>query len=465
MNKESVKNIINNIAVRIHEAGGEAYFVGGYVRDAVMGRDNTDIDIEVHKIDPEELYSILGDFGTPVAFGRSFGIYSIKGTGIDIAMPRIERATGSGHRDFEISVDPMLGTYNAAKRRDFTINSLMQNVLTGEVTDHFGGLDDIERRVIRHVDEDSFVEDSLRVLRAAQFASRFEFEVDDETVELCRSIDLSTLSRERVEEELKKALIKGVKPSIFFETLKEMDQLDYWFPELKELIDLPQDPVFHPEGDVWVHTMEVLDRGAEVRDRTSSPYAFMLLCLTHDLGKIITTDYIKGRYHAYEHETKGIPIIERFLHRITNEKNVIKYVLNMAALHMRPNILAYQKSSLKATNRMFDEAVSPEDLIYFAQADKPVVSGDEPFDGDCNFLRERLEEFERIMVQPYVTGADLIKEGLEPGEYFTDALSYSHKLRLAGVDKQTTLKQTLAYIRKKISTDNRKKKQEGQDDR
>ncbi len=456
MDKEN--ELIDKLAMLVAEAGGVAYFVGGRVRDQLFFVENKDIDIEVHGIEPNRLYEILEGVGSPITIGKSFGVYSLRGTNIDIAMPRVERAIGSGHRDFEVFIDPTIGTYRAAKRRDYTINSLMQNILTGELVDHFGGREDIRNRVLRHVDDESFAEDPLRVLRGAQFASRFELEIAPETLELCKEIDLSALSRERVEGELRKALLKGTRPSIFFESLKEMNQLDYWFPELEKLIGLEQDPIFHPEGDVWVHTMEVIDRAAKMRSVVSNPYAFMLLSLTHDLGKIVTTEFIKGRWHAYGHETKGIPLIDAFLHRIIGDKAIIRYVKNMVPLHMRPNMLAYNKSAVKVTNRLFDEATSPIDLIYFAMADKPVVSGDDPYEGDTEFLKERLAIYERTMTKPYVTGLDLINSGLAPGEYFNDALRYSHKLRLAGVDKDAALKQTLSYVRKNMFKDERRDK-------
>ena len=260
--------------------------------------------------------------------------------------------------------------------------------------------------------------------------------------------DLNSLSRERVEEELRKALLESDKPSVFFETLREKDQLDVWFPELKQLIGLEQDQVFHPEGDVWVHTMEVIDRAAGVRDKTSDPYAFMLLALTHDLGKIITTEVINGRIHAYEHETKGVPIVQAFVSRLTDDPGVLEYVSNMVPLHMRPNVAAYSKPAMKSTNRMFDAAKAPEDLIYFAMADKPVISGKDPFSGDSGFLFERLAAYEETMMKPHVTERDLTEAGLEPGEYFPELLEYAHKLRLAGIDKENAMKQVLAYARK-----------------
>ena len=234
---------------------------------------------------------------------------------------------------------------------------------------------------------------------------------------------------------------------MFFEEMRRMDQLHVWFPEPEQLIGLEQDPVFHPEGDVWTHTMEVIDRAAALRDRASDPYKFMLLALTHDLGKIVTTTEKDGRIHAYEHETKGLPLVENFIRRITNENDVIDYVLNMVPLHMKPNVAAHSKPALKSTNRMFDQAAAPEDLIWFAIADRPVFAGEEEFSGDTEFLMERLNAYEEIMAKPYVMGRDLVSAGFEPGEDFGEILEYAHKLRLAGIEKDLAMKQVLAYAR------------------
>lgn len=441
--------IEHEIAELVNKYGGTTYYVGGFVRDRLMGIENKDVDIEVHGISPEKLKEILDRVGEPLSFGSSFGVYSLRGSDLDIAMPRMERAVGGGHRDFEVMVDPFIGVERAAQRRDFTMNALMENVLTGELVDCFGGRADLEAGVIRHVDAGSFVEDPLRAFRAAQFAARFGFEIAAETIELCKTIDVSTLSRERVEEELKKALLKGRKPSLFFENLREMGQLSGWFSELEPLIGLEQDPLFHPEGDVWTHTMEVLDRAAEFRDDVSDAYSFMMFALTHDLGKTVTTEFVKGRIHAYNHEIDGMPIVEKLIDRIISENSVKRYVRNMVPLHMRPNVAAYNRPSLKSTNRMFDAAVAPKDLVYFAMCDKPVLAGNEKFEGDTGFLFERLAEYEQIMAKPHVTGKDLIDAGLEPGEDFSDVLAHAHKLRLAGIEKESALRQTLAYARKK----------------
>ena len=272
-----------------------------------------------------------------------------------------------------------------------------------------------------------------------------------------KRIDLSAMTAEQAAEEMKKALLNEEKPSVFFEMLRNTDQLGKWFPELEALIGLEQDPVFHPEGDVWTHTMEVIDRAAAFRERVSDPFAFMMLALTHDMGKAVTTAVVKGRIHAYEHETKGLPEVERFVRRLVNEPEVIEYVLNMVPLHMRPNIAAYNKPSVKSTNRMYDAAAAPEDLIYFAQADKPVVSGSEAFSGDPGFLEERLEVYRDTMAKPCVTEQDLIEAGIGPGEHMDELIEYAHKLRLAGIDRDPALKQVLAQARKDREKESRRR--------
>ena len=434
--------IEKQIAQLVKEKGGRTFYVGGYVRDKLLNIENKDVDIEIHGINEEQLQDILKQVGDPISYGKSFGVYSLKGHNIDIALPRSEKAIGKGHKDFKIDVDPFIGYKRAARRRDITINALMQDVLTDEILDYYNGLDDIKNKIIKQVDSNTFIEDPLRVLRVAQFASRFNFTVAQETIELCKTIDLTYLTKERVEEEFKKCLLKGNKPSIFFDTLNKMNQLDYWFKEIKELIGLKQDPIYHPEGDVYIHTMQVIDRAVKYRDKCKS-YEFMLLCLTHDFGKIICSENINGRIHAYEHEIKGVPIVEKFIKRITNRKEVITYLKNTVPLHMLPNKCASDNSRIKKTNKMFYYSIEPKDLIYFSYCDR----GNED---NSKYLNERYEEYKSMMLKPYVTGSDLIKAGIKQDKNFHELIEYATKLRLAQVDKDDALKQVVAYYNKEF---------------
>lgn len=239
----------HRIAEKVASHGGRTFFVGGFVRDRLMGKENKDIDIEIHGILPDTLADILNSLGKMTEMGASFGIFGLKGYDLDIAMPRKEEATGRGHKDFTVFVDPFLGTYKAALRRDFTMNAMMQDVLTDEVVDHFGGIADMEKGVLRHVNKDTFVEDPLRVLRAAQFAARFGFQVAPETIELAKTMDLTALARERILGELEKALLKADTPSIFFDEMVKMEQMKDWFPEIDAL----------RAENLWTYTMQVLD--------------------------------------------------------------------------------------------------------------------------------------------------------------------------------------------------------------
>ena len=435
------------LAQLVAQKGGRTYYVGGFVRDALMGQENKDVDIEVHGISPAALEAILDSLGQRIAIGESFGIFNLKGYSLDIAMPRKEAVRGQGHKDFDIFVDPFIGTEAAARRRDFTVNALMQDVLTGEIVDPYGGVEDLRRGILRHVNSGSFAEDPLRVLRGAQFAARFAFTLAEETMALCASMELTHLPRERIEGELKKALLKADQPSRFFEILRQMGHLDHWFPELKALIGVEQNPVYHAEGDVWNHTMMVLDQAAKLKDWAADPYWFMLSALTHDLGKAACTALADGTLHAYQHELVGQPIAETFLQRLTSERKLTEYARNMVALHMKPNTVAGARSPVKTTNRMFDQSVDPKGLIALALADDRGRITQVPAANHEAFLLERLEIFRNTMAQPCVMGKDLIQAGLRPDKDFTQILDHAHKLRLAGVPKDTALKQVLAYAR------------------
>lgn len=178
------------IAEMVEKRGGRTFFVGGLVRDKFLDKKNKDVDIEIHNITSNDLKEVLNSLGAITTMGSSFGIFGLKGFDIDIAQPRTEKAIGRGHKDFEVFVDPFIGFDKAARRRDFTINALMEDVLTGEILDFFGGQEDIKNRIIRHVDAQTFIEDPLRVLRAARFAARFEFTIAKETIELAKTMHL-----------------------------------------------------------------------------------------------------------------------------------------------------------------------------------------------------------------------------------------------------------------------------------
>ncbi len=453
MQKDNTK-LAKKLAYAVADCGGRAYFVGGFVRDRLLGIENKDIDIEVHGITPEALEKIIDSLGDRIEIGKSFGVYSVKGYGIDIAMPRKEKAFGGGHRDFKIDVDPFIGVYKAALRRDFTVNALMQDILTDEITDCFGGKIDLENKILRHVNSKSFAEDPLRVLRGAQFASRFGFLVSTETMALFEKMETRALSAERVFGELEKALLKAEKPSVFFEVLRKCGQLEKIFPELFGLIGVKQPAKYHKEGDAYAHTMLMLDNAAEKRESAKNKIGFMLSALTHDFGKALTTTEKDGVIHSYRHETEGIPAVRDFLKRITNEKELIRYVLSNVSLHMKPNLLASVNSSVKATNKMFDMSVCPEDLILLAECDNASSISEGEYISYTPFLEERYKIYLEYMSRPFVSGKDLVDAGISPSGNFSEILDFAHTLRLSGVPKNDALKQTLQYAKKLLKASN-----------
>ena len=436
----------------IHNEGGTSYFVGGCVRDELLGYPSKDVDVEVFGITPQHLKKILSRFGEVNEVGSSFGVLMIKGLDIDFSQPRTEKKTGEGHQGFEVTIDPFLPVEDAARRRDFTINAIMRNALTGEVVDPFGGMEDIKHGIIRHVCDFSFPEDPLRILRAAQFAGRFDFRVAPETIELARNIrrELLSVSRERVFCELEKLLLKSEKPSIGLRVLEEIGVLPILFPELEELRGCPQDPDFHPEGDVWEHTLLVVDEAAKLKDEASNPLAYMLAALIHDIGKPAVTEERDGKIIAYGHDKEGEEIGQVFLDRITNEKNFRKEVLSLVRTHMRPFFLFSSGASDKALRKLSLDA-NIEDVLLLARADhrgRLGANADEEVEM-TSWFRGRIKELsiDQQKVQPVVTGRDLIELGLKPGPHFGRILSRAFDLQLEGRNKE----EILLLVRKEFS--------------
>ena len=345
MNK--VPGKIRALAFAVREAGGRALLVGGCVRDALAGREPKDWDVEVYGVAPAPLRALLGRFGRVDAVGEAFTVYKL-GHDLDVSLPRRERKEGRGHRGFVIEGDPHMTVAEAARRRDFTINAILEDPLTGEVLDPYDGRADLERHILRAVSRETFAEDSLRVLRAAQLAARFEFDIEAETVELCRAIDLSDLPAERVWGELEKLLLAAARPSVGFRWLAKLNATPQLFPEIQALSGVPQEHDWHPEGDVDVHTWLTLDRARELID--DLPYAkrvtVMLAALCHDFGKPATTEFVEGRIRSRGHDEAGVAPANAFLDRLKiytlDGYDVRAQVSELVRAHLKPGEF-YQK--------------------------------------------------------------------------------------------------------------------------
>src|SRR5262249_55213354 len=359
----------------VREAGGRALLVGGCVRDALMGAQPKDWDLEVYGLAPERLRELLDQFGTVNVVGEAFTVYKL-GADLDVSIPRRERKAGRGHRGFVIEGDPSMSFVEAARRRDFTINAILQDPLTNEIIDPFDGRRDLELGVLRAVSADTFGEDSLRVLRAAQFAARFEFRIEPETVELCRTIDLSDLPAERVWGELEKLLLRARRPSIGLGWLQALGVLEKLFPEINALVDVPQDPEWHPEGDVFVHTRLTIDRAHELIDELSyaRQVTVMLAALAHDFGKPATTEFIEGRLRSRGHEAAGVPPAESFLKRLNvhtiDGYDVRNQVISLVREHLKPGEFFKKRGEVgEGAFRRLARRCEPDLLYRVAKAD------------------------------------------------------------------------------------------------
>jgi tRNA nucleotidyltransferase (CCA-adding enzyme) len=426
------------IARVVREAGGRALIVGGWVRDRLMGHPSKDIDVEVFGIDAGRLKEILQRFGSVNTVGESFTVYKVGG--LDVSIPRRESKTGRGHKGFSVTGDPALSYEDAARRRDFTINAISWDPLTGEYVDPFDGRGDIERRVLRAVDASTFADDSLRVLRAIQFAARFEFSVDPATRDLCRGLPLDDLPAERIWGEIEKLLLRARQPSIGFALALELGVIERLFPELDTLVGCPQEPEWHPEGDVWTHTLLVIDEARKRIDDLEYPQqvAVMLGAVCHDLGKPPTTAFIDGRIRSLDHEEEGIPPSSALLDRLNVHSlqgyDVRREVLGMVANHLKPGMFCKAQPPVgDGAFRRLAQKVDLELLARVARADCEGRGGG----FDCSAMdwfvqRARELGVEHAPPEPLVKGRHLVELGVAPGPALGEVLRHVYERQLDG---------------------------------
>ena len=435
-----------DLSLAVRDAGGRALLVGGCVRDALMGVKAKDWDVEVYGVEPERLREILDRFGPVNVVGEAFTVYKL-GPDVDVSLPRRERKSGRGHRAFVIEGDPSMSFADASRRRDFTINAILQDPLTGEIIDPFGGQRDIERGILRAVADETFVEDSLRVLRAAQFAARFEFRVDPETVELCRAIDLTDLPAERIWGELEKMLLRAERPSIGLGWLHALGVLEKIFPEIHALIDVPQDPEWHPEGDVFVHTRLTVDQARQTIDNLSYPrqVTVMLAALAHDFGKPATTEFIEGRTRSRGHEAAGVPPTESFLTRINvhtiDGYDVRNQVIALVREHLKPGEFYKRRDEVgEGAFRRLAKRCEPDLLYRVAKSDSlgrnaPWVPQEKWYGSEAQewfIQRARELNVEQRAPEPLLLGRHLLALGLEPGPRIGEVTSAVYEMQLDG---------------------------------
>ena len=385
---------VMDIAREIAKAPGRTFIVGGYVRDLLRGQPSKDLDIEVYGMDVDALRRLLERHGSVLSVGRAFGVLRLKELDADFSLPRRDSKVAPGHRGFEVECDPNLDFRTAARRRDLTVNSMGLDVLSGEVLDPYGGRRDLERKVLRAVDPDTFDEDPLRGLRVAQFSARFEMRADAELVELCRRLNLEEVSPERVFEEFRKLLLKGERPSMGLEFLRDSMLLRF-FPELQALTRAPG-------AGAWTRTLAALDQAASRRPGDVDDLVLMLGAMCHAM---------RGEGEAAARNWPGD--IEALLARMRAPKDAIKRVTALVEHSGKPTAFVETDATpgdyRRLSRRLGSAGVTLELLARLAESAFPGTSAE-------RFLPRATElGVEHGPPADAVRGRHLLARGIEPG--------------------------------------------------
>jgi tRNA nucleotidyltransferase (CCA-adding enzyme) len=434
-------SLVNGIATAVRDAGGRALIVGGWVRDRLLELpepEKSNVDLEVFGVPGDRLRALLESFGRVEAVGESFQVYKIGD--VDVSLPRRDSKAGRGHRGFVVTGDPDMSIDDAARRRDFTVNAISRDPLTGEYFDPFDGRRDLAQRWLRVVDPQTFGDDSLRVLRGVQFAARFAFTLEPSTVALCREIPLDDLPPERVWGEFEKLLL-APKPSIGFAIAMDLGVIAKLFPELQALAGCPQEPEWHPEGDVWVHNLQVIDRARTRIDDLPRPQqlAVMLGAVCHDLGKPATTKFLDGRIRSLDHEEQGVAPASAFLDRLNvnafDGYDVRRQVLGITAQHLKPG--SWFKARDEVGDGAFRRLAHKVDLELLARVAKSDCEGRQPGRFDCTAMDWFLERARALGVQhrppePILLGRHLLALGLKPGPRIGELLKAVYEQQMDG---------------------------------
>jgi tRNA nucleotidyltransferase (CCA-adding enzyme) len=442
---------VRHIAEAARAAGGRALVVGGWVRDRLLGRESKDIDVEVFGVRADRLRALLEALGRVETVGESFQVYKLGD--IDVSLPRRESKSGHGHRGFDVTGDPSMTIGEASRRRDFTVNAIAWDPLDDEYLDPFDGRGDLARRILRVVDPGTFPDDSLRVLRAVQFAARFGFELDGQARALCRTIPLDDLPAERIWGEVEK-LLSAPRPSIGFALALEIGAVEKLFPELHALVGCPQEPEWHPEGDVWVHTLQVIDQARTRVDDLRRPerIVMMLGAVCHDFGKPATTAFVDGRIRSIDHEEQGVAPATTFLDRLNVRSidgyDVRRQVLGLVAQHLKPGM--WFKVRNEVGGGAFRRLSRKVDLELLARLAKADCLGRVPGTFNCDAMDWFLERARSLGVErrppaPILLGRHLLELGMQEGPRMGEVLKAVYEQQLDGT--VTTLDQAIAAAR------------------
>lgn len=451
VNEVSTFGPIARIVQALHEANGRAFLVGGAVRDLLLDLPIKDLDIEVHGLQPAELEKILRTFGYVDLVGKAFGVYRVQGIDVDFALPRKDE----GGRKPEVAIDPNMDLRDAFARRDLTINAMGIDLITFELVDPFDGQKDLAAKVLRPPDIRFFTEDPLRFFRVMQFIGRFEMNPSNELNHVCISMDISQVSIERIEAEFEKLLLQSKRPSLGIRWLRLIGRLKEILPEVAALIDCEQHPEWHPEGDVFEHTMQTLDAAAQFEYTNEEDKLIMMYAaLCHDLGKVSTTRGTGRTVTSYGHELDGVPLAQSLMMRVTGKKDLIKWVGLMVRHHMTPGLFVKDGAKPAAYKRLARKMAPRLNLALLADlavADKRGrnAQGNEPLDTvfeDIAQFRVHAHEahVEFSMEPPVLLGRDLL-DVIKPGPELGKLLERAYEIQIdEGIVDRDELKRRVA---------------------
>ena len=448
--------------------------VGGYVRDLMLGKHPKDADVEVYGVSPEKLLAVLQQLFTDVnQVGQSFGILKVRldgGFELDVAVPRKEAKVGAGHKGFAIASDPGLSFREAARRRDFTVNAIALDPLSGVLHDPYDGVSDLQNDLLRVVDDTTFQEDPLRVFRGVQLAARLQATLEPKTWALMHHMvargDLDQLSQERVTDEWKKLLLKAKSPALGLALMRELGIVAKYYPELQALEATPQEPEWHPEGNVWIHTNLVVDQAAKLirqshrRFTPDDALTVMLGALCHDFGKPLVTKVEDGRIRSKGHEDAGEVPARSFLDKFMFGRDMADRVVKITKDHLKTTQYwklldkgeVNEQQYVNILRRLLRRLAGVPSEVYLAvtEADKrgrafPDVETAAYPEGDV--FRELLKkhDIESQAKHTLVSGGEIIDRfGLAPGPKIGDLIQLVEDARDDGrvQDKQ----QALAYL-------------------
>lgn len=422
----------------LNHDGGHAYLVGGGVRDLLLSISPKDVDIEVYGLKADQLNDRLMKLGRVEYVGKQFGVYKLwyRQYEIDISLPRTEIKTDRGHRGFDILPDPHISPERASLRRDFTMNAMMYDPVKEKLYDFHRGKNDLRSGTLKHVSP-AFSEDPLRVLRGMQFAARFKLTMYSETAELCRTLlsEADTLPPSRIWSEWKK-WCHSARPSYGLKVLKDSGWIRL-YPELEAMIDCPQAQRWHPEGDVWVHTLQVVDQAACIANRYNWQGErcehLLLAALCHDMGKPACTfvdDYgvIKSPGHSHE----GMADSDRFLKRIFAPKRFTQIVLPLVKEH----ITHIHGDPTPRAIRHLAHRLSPATIETWEALVEADASGRAPATASRPALEwlQQAEKMQNHMKKsaPIISGEMLIDLGQTPGPELGEILRKAYQAQLNG---------------------------------